>query len=150
MIGCATTAAFFALAFYVVTFITGISHANIDPFKPGAAFMGSFVYFLGLLIMSSKWYCEDNHRGGVLFGKYVLLQVLCVGSGIAALYLGSVWGMGSLLGVGGTLFFLYVLEKYFEIPWKGMGWVWAMLLLSALLYVAVGQMKAYPEYFLFF
>jgi len=75
---------------------------------------------------------------------------LCIASGAAALYLGSVWGMGALLGIGGTLFFLYVLEKYIELPWEGVGWIWAMLFLAIGLYFAVGQMKAYPEYFLFF
>lgn len=149
MVSRGTTAAFVILGFYVLTHITGISSPQIDVFKTGAHFMGAFVYFLGILIMSSKWYFgrEDDYTW---FNKYLLLNALCIASGIAAFYLGSVFGMSSLLGIGGTLFSLYVLEKYFEIPWKGVGWIWAMLFLAIGLYFAVGQMKAYPEYFLFF
>jgi hypothetical protein len=137
------TAGFIALLFYVVTHITGLSSPAIDVFKPGAHFMGAFVYFLGMLIMSAKWYDGIN-------GKYLLMNGLTIVSGVAALYLGSVFGMGTLLGVGGTLFFLYVLEKYFELPWEGVGWIWAMLFLAIGLYFAVGQMKAHSEYFLLF
>ena len=33
--------------------------------------------------------------------------------------------VGALLGIGGTFFTLYLLEKYFELPWRGVGWAWA-------------------------
>jgi len=137
-----TVAAFVILALYIITHITGLTSPQIDVFKPGAHFMGAFVYFLGILIMSSKWYLRRRF--------YLPMNILCIISGVAALYLGSVFGMGTLLGIGGTLFFLWVLEKYFEIPWEGVGWIWAMLFLAVGLYFAVGQMKAHPDYFLLF
>lgn len=149
-----TTAAGLALATYIVLYITGTSNPYVDPFKVGLHFMGSFVFFLGILIMSSKHYCSDYTRGrrkeNRLWGKFFLINALCLASGVGALYLGSVYGMGSLLGIGGTLFVLWIVEKYLELPWEGIGWAWCAFSLAIFAYFMVGQMKLHPEYFLGF
>jgi hypothetical protein len=103
--------------------------------------MGPFVYFLGILILASKWYFEDL--------RYLLMQVICVASGVLALWLGSVYGMPMLLGIGGTLFYLYIIEKYYEIPWECTGWAWSLLGLAGILYGFAVFAQAHPQYFIF-
>jgi len=144
----ATSSAFLILAFYTLVHITGTTNQYIDVFKTGAQFMGSFVYFLGILCMSSKWWSWTSYKQTRL-DTYLAMQVLAIASGLAALFIGNVYGMGFLLGIGGTLFYLYVLEKYYEIPWKGIGWAWSLLGLAGMLYFGVAFAKLHPEYFLF-
>lgn len=112
-------------------------------FSPGLMFWGTFVYFLGLSIVSSKYYIGSDSD------HYIPLQIATVLSGIAVLYLGSVLPSNTMLGIGGTFFYLYLLEKYFEIPWQGKGWAWAMLGLAGLLYLFAWFATKNPQYFLF-
>lgn len=111
-------------------------------FQPGVLFVGTFVYYIGLLIWSAKWYGHDRPR------IYGILQGFTILSGIAALYLGSLWGIQQLQGIGGTFFGLYLLEKYFELPWGQKSLAWATLGLALLLGTLAGVMRHYPQYFL--
>ena len=122
--------------------ITRTKLSYLDVFAPGIKYLSSFVYFLGLLIVSSKWYFRQNPN------LYRLMQGLTIVSGVAALYISSVWQISVLKGVSGTLFTLYVLEKYWELPWTRKTWAWGMLGLSLLLYVGVWPIRSYPELFL--
>ena len=135
-----TVAAGLLLILYVLMSITG-TNPRIAVFQEGLAFWGTLVYFLGVLIMSSKWYAED--------AKYWSMQLLCIASGVLALWLGSVYGLGMLTGIGGTLFYLYLIEKYYELPWEGAGWAWSLLGLSGILYGFAIFAQAHPQYFLF-
>lgn len=137
-----TSASFLILAFYVTAHLTGLS---LDPavklFETGGLFMGAFVYYLGLLVMSSKFYPESEDR-------YVFMQLLTIVSGLAAFFIGSTFGVNILLGVGGTFFTIYLLEKYYEIPWSGVGWFWSLLGAALAIYFIVGFAAQHPSYFL--
>ena len=63
--------------------ITEVNIPYFDIFAPGMRFMGTFVYFLGLLIVSTKWYCRRNSW------PYLPMQGLTIISGITAFYIGS-------------------------------------------------------------
>lgn len=138
------------LAAYVVLKLSNMLTGDLALFETGAVFMGAFVYYLGLLVMSNKWYVHAASKGtksGSSDGRYVLMQVITIASGVAAWYIGSAFHMGALLGVGGTFFAIYLLEKYYEIPWKGVGWAWSLLGVAAILYFMVGVASNHPEYF---
>lgn len=139
----ATAAAFLLLATAVIAEILGWRGLWVDVFAPGARFLGAFVYFLGLLILASRFYPRASRR------DYLYLQALTIASGVAALWLGTRWDLGSLHGVGGTFFFLYLIEKYFELPWDRRSWAWAMLGLAVLLWGGAWAAREYPQYFLF-
>ncbi len=63
------------------------------------------------------------------------------------MFIGSIWNIGPLQGIGGTFFFLYIIDKYFEIPaWKK-HWAIATLGFGIMLYVSTLIMRAYPTYF---
>ncbi len=150
-----TLASLVLLIAYVGTVISGNALPEIIKlFETGCLFMGAFVYYLGLLIMSSKWYCRkeryDPEQKKVVRTKrspYMLMQAITVASGVAAFYLGSSFHIGTLLGIGGTFFVIYFLEKYYEIPWKGVGWAWSLLGVATALYFFVGFAGQYPQYF---
>ena len=76
------------------------------------------------------------------------MQGLTITSGIVALYVSSVWQISVLKGVSGTLFTLYGIEKYFELPWTQKTWTWAILGLSIILYACAWLIRSYPELFL--
>ncbi len=138
----ATTASFFMFAFYVVVKIARLDIPYLNIFSSGALFMGTFVYFVGLLILSCKWYRHND------FWQYALLQLVTITSGVLALLIGSVWQIYSLEGIGGTFFFLYLLEKYLELPWQRHNWAWATLGLAVMLYLSSFIIRQYPQYFL--
>ncbi len=141
------------LALHVLLLITATNSVAIDAFREGMSFMGSTVYFTGILIMSSKSYSYissyNRGRRDVHWPRYWSMQVLTILSGLLALYLGSVFNISTLSGIGGTLFCLYILEKYYEIPWKGMGYYWSLFGLGTLLYTISVCAQTYPQYFIF-
>ena len=76
------------------------------------------------------------------------MQGLTVISGVIALYVSSVWQISVLKGISGTLFALYAIEKYCELPWTKKTWAWATLGLSIILYACAWLIRSYPELFL--
>ena len=144
----ATMASFAILAAYVLMHIQGTPTGVWANFTTGALFMGGFVYYLGLLILSSRFY-KPADCGGDRIVHYWAMQALTIVSGMLALYLGSTFQLPTLLGIGGTFFFLYLLEKYMEIPWGDIGWAWSLLGLSLGLYGAAKFAWGHPQYFLF-
>ncbi len=148
-----TLAAGLMLAAHVTLLTAATNIPEVDVFREGMGFMGSFVYYLGILIMSSKWYAWErdpvDHNRVFNWTLYGAMQLLVLCSGFAALYFGTVFGISALLGIGGTFFGLYVLEKYYEIPWRGIGWVWSLLGLGVLMYGMGVMANTYPQYFVF-
>lgn len=142
--------AFLMLGIYVA-YIIGSNKYDMVPemakafniFGFGALFIGCFVYFISLLIVSSKYYIAMTD------GRYWSTQMLTLISGVLALYIGGVYDISLLQKVGGTFFCLYLLEKYYEIPWKTVGWAWSLLGLSLGLYWLSGFIANHPDYFIF-
>lgn len=139
-----TIASFAILAAYVVSHVSGQDVGKLAAFNTGAEWFGTFGYFLGVLCLASKYYYNNPQTH-----FYIPMQVVAVVSGIAALYLGNLFGMPYLRGVGGTFFCLYLIEKYMELPWKGIGWAWAALGLAGMLYGLTIFAQSHPQYFLF-
>lgn len=108
----ATAAGFAVLAIYVAVRALGYQNQYLSVFEPGALWFGSFVGYLGLLISSSRW-----HDGGL---PYALRQGITAVAGMAALAFGSLLAIPELLGIGGTFFALYLIEKPFDVPVKRM------------------------------
>ncbi len=65
-----------------------------------------------------------------------------------ALYVGAVYGPESLMEVGGTFLALYLLEKFFELPWRRHGFAWMCLALAGLLYLGASFAEGHPQYFI--
>lgn len=109
-VGRGTLAAFVLLGIYGAMRAANASVPGLAAFESGALFMGSFVGYLGLLIMSSRWYTRGYN------GKYFLMQLVTFAAGIGALFAGSYFGIGELQKIGGTFFVLWALEKLIELP----------------------------------
>lgn len=105
----ATTAGFIMLIGFVLMKVFGITTLHV--FEKGALWFGAFVGYLGILIASSVWY--EGRRA-----SYIVMQLVTVVLGMAAIAIGSVFAIQPLLGIGGTFFVLYLIEKPFEIPNK--------------------------------
>ncbi len=139
----ATTACFWLLAAAVGIQFTNqwLSIPYVALFKDGVFFVCAFVYFLGMLIISSRYYSATH---------YILHQGMFVISGIAALTVGTLMGITEISKIGGTFFALYLLDKYYlDIPWKGV-WAWgfATAMLGVLIYGLAMVAGVYPQYFL--
>merc|ERR1719421_1093693 len=78
--------------------VSGVNSSYMRPFATGAMCLGNIMYFLGLLIVSSKWHCSD--------GSYVVHQVLMLGSLVVAMLLGSVFGVPSMANTATTFLVL--------------------------------------------
>jgi len=83
--------------------------AYVKVFAPAAFWLGSFVAFTGLLIMSSKYY-EDEH--------YWSLQFLAVTMYMFAIALGMWFNIQPLPGMAGTFLVLYAASKPLEFNMK--------------------------------
>ena len=113
-------------------------------FAPAAFFLSTCGCFTDLLIVSRRFYWWRSPAS-----RWLPRQLLTAVSGLAALWFGSVFDVGAIRGIGGTFFFLWVLEKYLELPWKKALMAWAALGLALLLYAGAYVVRTYPEYFLF-
>lgn len=103
-----TTAGFITLALFVAIRISGQYVPYIHVFEAGALWLGSLVGFIGILIASNRLYANRT--------SYPVMQVIAIVLGMAAIGIGSVFGISQLLGIGGTFLALYLIEKPFEIP----------------------------------
>jgi hypothetical protein len=94
------------LTIFGVVLAQGLLPSQYAVLQTGALFAGGLVYFIGLDILSSKWYANSN---------YIVMQVLTTISGLAGIYAGTFYEVGVLTAVAGTLFVIYLLEKYVEL-----------------------------------
>jgi hypothetical protein len=131
------------LIVYVTAQLTNLRGTYFDFFAPGVYFMGTFVYFAGLLVVTVRYYADGKRA------NYWAMQVLAVVSGLAAVFIGSVWQISQLLGIGGTFFAWYLIGRYIELlDWKRY-WVWALLGLGLILYVGSWFVTTHPQFFVF-
>lgn len=111
----ATAVAFLVLGFYMALRIFNVDDPSVKVFAPGAYWMGTFVGYLGILIMASKWY------GDGVDGRYMAMNVLIMPlAGVAAILLGSIYGVPEVQKIGGTFFGLWMIEKYVEVTFRGL------------------------------
>jgi hypothetical protein len=128
---------------------TGVVTDWIPVFQPGVFWLCGLVYAVSCLTLSCKYYnsaTSPNSWGG----RYLIMQLVAIASGFAAIYIGSVYQIGVLQEIGGTFLALYLLEKFFELPWNKDVWAWAALSLALVLYGAATFAEAHPQYFLGF
>ncbi len=112
------------------------------PFHPGCLRLGTFVYFLGLLILSSRFYPEKI---------YALAQILMLASALSATYIGMVFSINQLQSIAGTFFMMWLLEKYLEIGWDTSTFMTVGLMgLSGILYGFSVFVHLHPEFVLSF
>lgn len=131
-------------AFMILTVFAGLRMAAVDTphlsvFETGGIFLGAFVGYLGLLIISSKWYAEKN---------YVFMQILMILLCVAALYVGSTWQISVLQKIGGTFLVLWFLEKVLEIAIESrVYWAYWGLLIGGLITGGVVLVKSNMAFF---
>ncbi|MEL6150608.1 MAG: hypothetical protein AAFR56_13360 [Chloroflexota bacterium] len=138
-----TAAGFVFLLVAVLVRITGVSHPAVDVFLPGLELIGTLVYFSGLLVMAAKWFWKGRRS------YYVPMQLLTIGSGLAAIMVGSVYGLDDLRGIAGEYFLVYVVEKYAEVGWFRRNFAITAVTLGTLLYGIAYVVRRYPDFFLF-
>lgn len=117
------------------------------PFARPLLFLGTFVYFIGITILSSRFYDE----GSLYTWKFWLTQVIAFCSGLASMFFGSMLELPFVQAIGGTMFVFWLLEKYVEIaPKKNTSAVAASLLgFGLLLYGFAYFLSTNPQYFIF-
>ncbi|CAF0924232.1 unnamed protein product [Rotaria sp. Silwood1] len=127
-----TLSSFFLIMIGSLLHFTRVNFLTI-PFTRPLLFIGTSVYFIGLLILSSRLYYKV-HRNQDLF---YLLQIITFLSGLASTLFGPMFDISFLLGIGGTMFVLWFLVKYLEIAnWETMSsGITSLFGLGILLYV---------------
>lgn len=141
MLSAAMLLAVFAGVTLVVPINTPDLAALVEVFRPAATWLGGLTWFAGCLALSSKRYRQAPER-------FWLAQLLSIVTVTAAIFVGSVYELGGLQEAGGTFLVIYLLEKFFEIPWRKEGYVWMCLSLAGLLYFGASIAEQYPQYFL--
>lgn len=89
-------------------------------FVPGMIWIGSLVYFITVLIMSSYRYAsefKDEQKMAVYFWS----QILAIGTGGAAIWYGVIYDLGQLLWMSKIITTFYFAEKLYEITPNGTG-----------------------------
>ena len=134
-----TVIGFAMLAVFIAVKALHVDVPSLGIFETGALFIGSFVGFLGVLIMSSRWY----PRSSTFYGA---LQIIALLSGLGSILAGSVLGVPELQKIGGTFFCLWILEKIAEVPLRtARGWAAFGLALALLVYYGTAVIENHLE-----
>jgi hypothetical protein len=93
-------------------------------FEPGVFWLGSLVGYIGLLILSNKWYQGRN-------GFYGPMQVVACLFYFAGIAIGMIFGINALAGIAGTMLVFYAAAKLIEIEADtAMGWGFKIMLVG--------------------
>jgi len=141
------------IASFILVLIGSILHlqqrSNIltIPFTRPLLFLGTFVYFIGMLILTSRLYTEWRTKIYIFWS----LQSIAFCSGLAAMFFGPMLELPFIQAIGGTMFVVWLLEKYVELaPWKSpLTVIGSLLGFGLLLYGFAYFLKTNPEYFIF-
>ena len=110
-------------------------------FVPPMLWFGSFFYYGSLLVMSSRDYTRSLGKYREL-EVYIRMQLVCIVSGIMAIYFGRLYDIVQLYGVSGTVVSFYVIMKVFELASKGRG-IYVLFVISLVILVANTHIRSY-------
>ena len=115
---------------------------SLDVFQTGALFTGTFVYFVGMLILSSKWVAKEN---------YWLRNLVTFISGPALIAVATSLDLGVVNAIAGTFFVIFLMDKYVEFCslWvkNTIGFGAALLGTGLLGFRLMQLLDSFPQYF---
>ena len=95
---------------YALFLMNGVAKKHVvKPFALGIMVWGSVVFFLALLIISSRFHCGGFGR------KYNMINLLMISSIALYSFLGFVWHAPALSNTAITFLVLWLMEKQFEV-----------------------------------
>jgi len=119
--------------------VSGLDPSYVRPFALGGMCLGNIMYFLAVLILSSKWHGDRD--------TYVLRQAAMLVSLIAAILLGSVYAIPAMTNTACTFLVLWLMEKELEVDWASCTVVVAFFNFVAL-FLASLWLHQHPQYIL--
>jgi hypothetical protein len=93
---------------------SGAAITQLDIFRTGMEWLGPFVFALAILLNSSRWNMDTKKT------SYVGMQFMAVAAYAAMIIAGGTFHIDALLNVGSGMLILWLIEKPFEIPNKGL------------------------------
>lgn len=130
-----------ALALLVPAVLWHASFGNLGPmeiFWPAIGWLGSLVAGVGLLIASSRYFTSPV--------PYLVRNVLMLVFGLFCIWAGSVHSMVEAQRVGGTLLVVWLFEKPWDIPSRGLlGYSLLGAASCAGLFLLMREVAAHPE-----
>jgi hypothetical protein len=116
--------------------------SSLNVFQTGALFTGTFVYFVGMLILSSKWVAKEN---------YWLRNLVTFVSGPSLIWVATSLDLGMVNAIAGTFFVIFLMDKYVEFCslWvkNTIGFGAALLGTGLLGFSLMQLLDIYPQYF---
>ena len=112
-------------------------------FVPGMIWIGSFVYFITVLIMSSYRYVSQ-FKDEQKMAMYFWTQILAIGSGGAAIWYGVVYDLGQLLWMSKFITTFYFMEKLYEVTPDGTG-MYVAFVLCGLVIAFITHLRTFYE-----
>lgn len=91
-----------------------VQYPQLDVFRTGMEWLGPFVFALAILIKSSRWAMDVRKV------SYLGMQFMAVAAYVAMIIAGSTFHIDALLNVGSGMLILWLIEKPFEVPNKGL------------------------------
>jgi hypothetical protein len=119
-----------------------------DVYGLGMLWFGTFVYFIGLLIISTEPYTTYGSKKQDTRSRYWRCQALALLSGFGAMYFGTMYNIPQLQGISGTVMVIYFLTKLWEVGWKNRYRSLTALAISLLGLLAVYYAQQNPTFFI--
>jgi len=109
-----TTISAILLGFYIAAAKFGTTFAPLGLFEAGSLVVGGLVFYLGLLVMSCRYYWRKGRANDYYWMFQIAMPILC----LTGIWAGSVLGLIALTKLGGTFLVLWTLEKIIDVPAK--------------------------------
>ena len=116
---------FFLMTFYIVLKGLNINNTILELYKCPIQIFGALTYFLGLLIIASKYHYEKNL-------PYYQRQILFIGSILLVLFFGNLFNLPSLTNTAYVFGVLYLMEKNYELFSKITESIWVVIFITSL------------------
>ena len=115
------------------------------PFATGATVLGHVMYFLGLLILSSRWHTSPK-SSPVLYGasRYHMLNAAMLASIALCVLLGSIFAIPAATNVALVFLVLWAMEKELEVQWGAAG-IAVLFANFVALYFAAHHLHTHPR-----
>jgi len=116
-------------------------HLMLQPFIQPVYIFTTIVYFLALLIVSSKYYTDSSQND-----SYFSRQLLMITSLLVFAFVGSVYGIDSFFNIAVTFTILYLMEKFIVELMINNSIIVPLFLIFVAMYFSAMYLHTHPQF----
>lgn len=137
-----TLASFFVSGVYLLARVFKLDFGHFAVFESGALWLAGFVFFIGLLIISTRGYLSKNEVGN----NFIALNLITVVALMLFASLGMLFGVREITTLASTFMIFYFATKVIEVPTNNsISFGIKLLCAGGVVFLAWDWLNSHPE-----